>query len=420
MTGKAWVTTLAAVVAVLVCAGWLSVHLEAGRVVLNPYEGIDWETTEQHRANLHTHTTHSDGSKAPHERIDEYHEHGYTILSLTDHDTYNPRGPLTYPWTDLAESSYWTEWEPGTLLLKHHIVLHNRVHYRCLASHHSSAATEPGEGADWQAVWELTPAWENRDPQELGMVAVQGVEVSSTFHIGSHFNDFTGEGASNEDYVLREIQARDGLAQFFHPGRYTHNDPTQLVDWFAGYFKDYDCLVGLEVFNRAHRYPTDRALWDNILLQTLPDTPVWGFAGDDNHVSDTDWDFLVSWTVFFLDELTVEAVKEAYRSGSFLACNRTASGAPEPPVVSSIKVTGGTVIALHATGYDVIRWIADGQVIAESPSVDVSTLDALYVRAELVKQGPGGEARTLTQPFALSRREPAPALIRKVTAHRIY
>jgi hypothetical protein len=38
------------------------------------------------KANLHTHTTASDGEKTPEERIQEYRDHGYAILALTDHE----------------------------------------------------------------------------------------------------------------------------------------------------------------------------------------------------------------------------------------------------------------------------------------------------------------------------------------------
>ncbi len=385
----------------LLLVGVLFGPLAVGRVVLNPYEGVDWETAEQHSANLHTHTTHSDGTKAPHERIDEYYEHGYTILSLTDHDTHNPQGPLTYPWSELGEMEHWSEWKEDLLMWRHRLILHNGEYYLCEATHFSTPKTEPGRGDEWRNVWKKTAEWENRDPTALGMIAVVGAEISSTVHIGSHFNDFTGAGSSNEDYVLHQIQSRGGLAQFFHPGRYTHDDPTQLVDWYAHYFLTYECLVGLEVYNGADHYPTDRELWDNILMKTLPDKPVWAFGNDDNHESVVGRDFLASWTVFVLDELTPQAVQSAYRSGALLACNKTDADAPDPPRVHRITVAADSVITIDATGYDEIRWIANGRVVADTHVIDVTDIDVSYVRAKLVKYGERGEARTLTQPFVL-------------------
>ena len=39
-------------------------------------------------ANLHTHTTHSDGAYTPRQLVDIAWEEGYRALSVTDHDTY--------------------------------------------------------------------------------------------------------------------------------------------------------------------------------------------------------------------------------------------------------------------------------------------------------------------------------------------
>ncbi len=58
----------------------------------NPYEGVDWQRTERHKANLHTHTTQSDGWMSPEVVIDQYRQRGYTVLALTDHNR------CTFPW----------------------------------------------------------------------------------------------------------------------------------------------------------------------------------------------------------------------------------------------------------------------------------------------------------------------------------
>jgi len=62
----------------------------------NPYASVDWETFEQYKGNLHTHTTHSDGRLNPHDVIDRYHALGYAVLALTDHNA------VTYPWNELS------------------------------------------------------------------------------------------------------------------------------------------------------------------------------------------------------------------------------------------------------------------------------------------------------------------------------
>ena len=76
--------------AVVFVAG-VPVALAGSGLFNNPYEGVSW--THQHKGNLHTHTTQSDGSLHPSAMIDQYASRGYSILALTDHNT------VTYPWT---------------------------------------------------------------------------------------------------------------------------------------------------------------------------------------------------------------------------------------------------------------------------------------------------------------------------------
>jgi hypothetical protein len=317
--------------------------------VINPYHGVDWNSFNQYKANLHTHTTYSDGIKPPHDRIDEYFDNGYSILSLTDHDNYNPEGPLLYPWTNLSS---------------------------------------------------INENWENRDPVSLGMVAVEGLEISAGIHLGSHFNSFVGEASDDEAYVLNKIEENGGLAQFYHPGRYTLNNPDNMVDWYADMYRQFDCLVGMEVYNGRDLFPRDRQFWDNVLMQTLPDKAVWAFGNDDNHVSSTRIDFLLSWNMFVLEELNLDKVKNAYENGVFFACNKNSPNAPPPPVVKSIDLTNDQ-LALTATGYDSIAWIADGEIVGAGSIIDISDLkyENKYIRAKLVSSESFFQGRTLIQPY---------------------
>jgi hypothetical protein len=74
------------------CVGLRELHPER-LTLLNPYEGVDWRTWGQYKANLHTHSTRSDGKLQPADVVRLYRSKGYQILALTDHET------VTYPWT---------------------------------------------------------------------------------------------------------------------------------------------------------------------------------------------------------------------------------------------------------------------------------------------------------------------------------
>jgi len=51
-------------------------------VFVNPFE----QPGRWYKANLHTHTTVSDGQATPEERVEQYRSEGYSALAITDHD----------------------------------------------------------------------------------------------------------------------------------------------------------------------------------------------------------------------------------------------------------------------------------------------------------------------------------------------
>nr|MCR5040606.1 hypothetical protein [Clostridia bacterium] len=55
------------------------------RTLSNPYSGCDLDSCGFYRANLHTHSTISDGSADLPEVVERYYSLGYDILCMTDH-----------------------------------------------------------------------------------------------------------------------------------------------------------------------------------------------------------------------------------------------------------------------------------------------------------------------------------------------
>ncbi|HOM26346.1 MAG TPA: hypothetical protein PKV21_02425 [bacterium] len=56
--------------------------------IINPYEDINWNKIKRYKANLHTHTTESDGKEKPEKVISLYKMKNYSILSITDHNKF--------------------------------------------------------------------------------------------------------------------------------------------------------------------------------------------------------------------------------------------------------------------------------------------------------------------------------------------
>ncbi|MFP3872167.1 MAG: InlB B-repeat-containing protein, partial [Candidatus Aenigmatarchaeota archaeon] len=303
---------------------------------VSPYEPIDWEEVDHYDANFHTHTTESDGDHDPAEVIDMYHEGGYDALAITDHDT--EADGTTYPWTDYG-----------------------------------------------------------RDPEELGMVGVEGNELSYHHHMGSLFNDFPGE-TFDEHESLQEIGERDGLAMFYHPGEYSHP-----ADWYLEYYREYDHLVGQEVYNKKDSHPEDREFYDNVLHELLPERPIWLFGNDDMHSKSSHFGW--NRNVFPLENLSEDGLKRAVENGSFYLWRPEEQQQAPTFQITNIEDDRYSIDIEVEGEVNSIDWMTFDPVEGESGSIhhgseitleDISE-DTRFVRAELQNN----DGTIYTQPFWL-------------------
>lgn len=319
----------------------------------DPYAEVDWDAWGRYKANFHAHTTRSDGAMHPHDVIDRYHEMGYSVLAITDHNR------VTYPWTNLSDL------EPSRRAVQRH---------------------EEGK------LDSLT--YENRDPQALNMVAIEGNELSSHHHMGSFFNDHNG--TNTEEASLEAVGAKDGLAMLYHPGRYD-----KPVEWYVDLYERHDHLFGLEVYNQGDRYKNDRELWDAILVELMPHRPVWGYSDDDMHVTGH---LGRNWNVLLLPGLSPEAVREGMQRGlSYYVYAPGGHNGASPPVVEAVRTDARTgTIRIEASGFESILWISNGQVVHQGEEIVLGDVDDLgtYVRAEL--HGAEGTVVGL-QPFGIHK-----------------
>ncbi|MBS3771929.1 MAG: hypothetical protein KGY70_19875 [Bacteroidales bacterium] len=336
---------------------------QAGWDIENPYEQVDWSNHKQYKANLHSHTTRSDGWMGPQTVVDRYHQLGYHILAITDHNE------VTWPWTGFADM------EP------------------------SETAKEVVEDR------ELDPeklVYENRGPSQLGMLDVQGNELSQHHHMGSYFTDHNGTSAVEKS--LSATASKNGLVLFNHPGRYTTRNPDKFnPGWYEQHFQGYEHLLGIEVYNQGDRYPEDRRLWDSILTRMMPERSVWGFSNDDMH---SEGALGRNWNVFILPELSEEGLREGMKDGRFYYVYAPEGhDGPNPPRIEKIDVNERQgEIEIQTLEHDSIRWISGGEVLQTGNSLRLNDHPGIsgYVRAEIF--GPG-KTITGTQPFGIDKRE---------------
>ena len=80
--------------------------------IINPYENVDW-SWEQYKADLHTHTTASDGDDTLKDMIETNYDYGFDIYAVSDH------GLTSYSWTEDQDVIYALDFfvslrKPGT------------------------------------------------------------------------------------------------------------------------------------------------------------------------------------------------------------------------------------------------------------------------------------------------------------------
>ncbi len=347
--------------------------IDEEKAILNPYKDIDWSTINQYKSNFHTHTTQSyDANLRVDETVDKYHQAGYQILALTEHDA-NP-----YPWQ--------------------HFNLFN-------------------------------PVAESRNPFELDMLAIPGNELSKSYtnswnEVGgsefNHHNDFFTGRQGQEFATLRESYAYTeklgGMQLINHPGQYWNlankynpgdkNSP----EWHAENFMTYSSLIGLEVYNQGNRRPNDRILWDQILdITMVKNCNVWGYSCDDSHNTEQ---LFRNYNFMLMPELTIDALKDAMRNGThYFSYEYSGSGLAKAPRINNISVDESLKTITIDTDASEIYWISSTDISDSSnPATRKSTIvgvgnkfdyngfQGTYVRALIMNEF--GE--TCTQPFGFT------------------
>ena len=357
--------------------------------ITNPYATVNWNTWGHYKANLHTHSTVSDGEDAFADVIEAYYANGYDVLGMTDHGIVN-RGWNVTP-------------TPVPLLSFHFLIPFIKP----------VALTE-------ERYQEITTG---SDRGGRGMTDVPfGIELNAAVLTKSHVNGFFADYGQNiwgkENDFEGPIAAEDalgGLTFINHPGDWLEsaNDVSVAKDpknikFFADILKKYDSCLGIEVLNeRDNPTKNDRVLWDGLLESVIPTgRNVWGFSNSDSHVMsniDTEFEY------FMMPSNSVANVRTAMENGTFFACGRYAhrelgdnfTAVGNVPFVTNITINDmDDQITIQGTDYDTIEWIAKGEIIATGNTIDLNAYEnqiGCYVRAQLI--GPGGVC--FTQAFVV-------------------
>jgi hypothetical protein len=367
---------------------------------MNPYERVDWTTFSHYKADLHVHTIQSDGCHLPEEVVRVYHEAGFSILSLTDHDTVPPNGCA------LRENA-----SPQAIAMG------------AFTDRHSPYPDPQPANFPADTTWPWS-AYGAPSPEELNMVGIEGSELTCGHHMNAFFVDYgvTPQCTPTINEQFREVARRGGLTFINHP------EP-RFKEWYHELFRDHsaDYLVGMEISRDVDR---STAVWDQLLSGLMPSRPVWGFATSDMHL------FVrrsFAFTVFVLDELTLDAVREAMQTGQFYSVvglgamdlrgkGPTAYDGTYPELRSISVDRDSQEISVDAANYDEIVWISGtptwrytidpetgvswppGEIVHRGATFRYASSDPVppYVRTEVIRHSENGPVRLFLNPFSLA------------------
>lgn len=261
-----------------------------------------------YKANLHCHSTLSDGCYTPGEIKENYRKHGYSIVAYTDHD-------FLFPHTDLSDDSFLalTGYEMQILDARKELMRCKRD-----VAHLNFIAKEPFNNVlvfgETSLPYEGDPAFapENRFTESLDKP-----------------RKLTPEGLNE---IIAEAKKEGFLVAFNHP------------TWSYSDRRHYCGLKGLsymEIYNTCCEFDGHDTYCPNIYDEFLRDGQRLScIAADDNHNRGLsglpkDIDSFGGWTMIAADDLKYETVIAAIEHGDMYASRG--------PVITELSVTGRQV-----------------------------------------------------------------------------
>lgn len=373
----------------------------------NPYETVDFDNWGQYKADLHCHTTASDGDNTLSEMVEEHYAQGYDALAVTDH------GIVSHNWTTVNSRNYF----------------------------------KIGIGIKDGKIPQITPLTEERyneistgvDRNGKAMVEIPlGIEQNPTSFNNAHVNSWFADygdglmgGTSNYAEVVSQVDATGGLSVINHPGEYTsakeeeceanaYNEDDAWYQYVIGKFTkiltSYDSCIGIDINSKKDgRTKYDRKLWDILLQKVVPTgRNVFAIATTDAHQLDK---VGCAWTDLCMPENNAENIYTCLKNGAFFSVSRYIKNAeelaqfsletgidwgdsfeqenrddtiPAPKVTNVVVDDNKDTITVSVDNALTIHWIADGKVIHVGNTIDLDDYSdqiGSYVRAEAFGHG---------------------------------
>ena len=237
-----------------------------------------------YKANLHTHTTISDGCKTPEEIKEIYKAHGYSVVAFTDHD-------VMIEHSDLNDEDF------------------------LAITSHEVETNGPSVGGSFLATPTYHLNFYAKNPHETNYVCpnpnyawgnARAIADTQDYYKGDYVRRYSVEG---QNEMIAEANAKGYLVSYNHP------------DWSTQSYPDY---IGLEGVTAVEVYNTGCVLagyvldaGDHVLDDFLKmGKRVYPIATDDCHENH---DMCGGWVRFKAPALTYDDIMTAYEKGDFYA-----------------------------------------------------------------------------------------------------
>lgn len=420
-------------------------------VINNPYENVDFSSFKQYKADLHSHTTASDGTNTLKEMLEAHYNYDFDIVAVSDH------GLSSYSWTSqevlpamaVVIELFKNRGGAVEALNKDGGSAANGSTYSLVTKNGGDYYSQTTSGGvTGQEMMRVPFAIEN-NPTSL-----------NNAHVNSFFVDYGNKvvgGTSDYETPIKNVDELGGVSVINHPGEYTNARDEETtaaaydysdthykycIDKFTSLLSSYNSCIGIDVNSKGdQRTRYDRKLWDILLMNVVPTgRNVYGLATSDAHSVEAVYS---GYTEMLMPENTVANLESCMKNGEFFAAskylgnpeeiteianimiksgNKTGSAlgdkllnmqkedanakyaAPtsvEAPVITNVSVNEkDDTITLSAKDSLCVRWISNGVTIATGNSIDLDNYSSeigSYVRAEVFGEG----GIVYVQPFTL-------------------
>lgn len=283
--------------------------------ITNPYSNIDWDSVNQYKTALHSHTNASDGKITLRQSLERHYETGFDIVSVTDH------GVVDYSWREKKS--------PDFMHKALNLVGRNIDGLDYLGD---SGSFEKGMGYTMLSRGgdEYLVTDDGREIMQIPCGIEQNA-ISVNAHVNSWFADFHRNLPNDYQDAVRGVEKEGGLCVINHPGEYSNAryelyqkdaynlenaSYKYLFQKFYGIIDKYDSCLGIDINSKGDdRTRYDRKLWDLMLTKAAESgKTVLAVATSDAHQLDK---IDTGCTYILASEKTSESVKSALKNGEF-------------------------------------------------------------------------------------------------------